>query len=46
MFEIALSSFCKGFDVVDFLPVNLDGGSDPGHARTLLARPNNLPYFA
>ena len=46
MFEIALSSLCKGFNVVDFLPVDLDGGGDPGHTRTFLARPDNLPYFA
>lgn len=46
MFEIASSSLGEGFDVVDLLPVDLDGRGDPGHARTLFARPNNLPYFA
>ena len=32
MFEIASSSLGEGFDVVDLLPVDLDGRGDPGHA--------------
>ena len=32
MIKTASLSDCKGFDVVDLLPVDLDGGGDPGHA--------------
>ena len=46
MIKTASLSDCKGFDVVDLLPVDLDGGGDPGHAWAFLARPYHLPYFA